>query len=288
MTHPIKGIDHIVLLVSDLDASAERFEALGFRLSPRGQHSAHMGTANYTIIFPEDYFELLGVIAETPRNANWRNALAERGEGMVGIACRIDEAHAARAALAALGIAADEVMDFSRPLPLPDGSTGVAAFGVSTFAPAEVPKGHMFMCGHKTRDMVWRPELMTHANGARALAGVVVATDNPEATAKAYQRLFAAGRITPTDGGFRVETGSSSAVISCLTPAAVTALYPGLDATAALRGHFAALQIGVADLAATRAVLTANGVPFTPGAAGKSLCIAPADGAGTILEFVAQ
>lgn len=286
MTHPVKGIDHIVLLVSDLDASAKRFAALGFTLSPRGTHSPHMGSANYTIILQDDYFELLGMIAETPRNASKRKALAENGEGMSSIACRIGDAHAARAALAELGIATSEVMDFSRPLPLPDGSTGTAAFAVTTFEPREVPTGEMFMCQHKTRDMVWRPELMTHANGAIALAGIVVASASPEDTARAFARLYAAGRVQGADNKFSVTTGEKSASITCMTPAAITEYYAGMDAEKILHGAFAALQIAVDDIAKTQAHLQSKSIGFTKSNTGKSVFVSPADAGGTLMEFI--
>ncbi len=286
MTHPVKGIDHLVILVSDLDASAKGFAALGFTLSPRGTHSPHMGSANYTIILQDDYFELLGMIAETPRNASKRKALAENGEGLAAIADRIGDAHAARAALAELGIATSEVMDFSRPLPLPDGSTGTAAFAVTTFEPREVPVGEMFMCQHKTRDMVWRPELMTHANGAIALAGVVVASAAPEATARGFARLYAAGRVDSAGDTFLVTTGEKSASITCMTPAAVTAYYAGMDADKILRGQFAALRIAVDDIAKTQAHLQSTSVGFVKGRGGNSVFVSPADAGGTLMEFI--
>ncbi|OKO91973.1 hypothetical protein AC629_01410 [Bradyrhizobium sp. NAS80.1] len=286
MTHPVKGVDHIVLLVSDLDAAAKRIAALGFTLSPRGTHSPHMGSANYTIIFSDDYFELLGVIAETPRNAGKRQLLAVRGEGMSAIACRIGDAHEARASLAELGIATSDVMEFSRPLPLPDGSTGTAAFSVTTFERREVPRGEMFMCEHKTRDMVWRPELMTHANGALALSGIVVASTSPEENARAYARLYAAGNIREVENGFSVTTGEKSASIICMTPAAITEYYSGMDPEKILRGDFAALQIAVADIAATQAHLQSKSIGFVKGKSGKSVFVSPADSGGTLMEFI--
>ena len=91
MAHPVLGIDHVFLLVNDLDASAARFRRLGFTLSPRGLHSAEKGTANYTLIFEHDYCELLGVVTETPDNRLQREILAEDGEGLRAIACRIDD-----------------------------------------------------------------------------------------------------------------------------------------------------------------------------------------------------
>ena len=68
----IAGIDHAVVAVKDLDAAAANWKQLGFTISPRGTHSAHMGTGNYTIMLGEDYMELLGVLDATEHNAPTR------------------------------------------------------------------------------------------------------------------------------------------------------------------------------------------------------------------------
>ncbi|MFY7963237.1 MAG: VOC family protein [Elsteraceae bacterium] len=44
------GVDHVVVTVHDLDQAAQQWAQAGFTLSPRGLHSAHIGTANYTNI----------------------------------------------------------------------------------------------------------------------------------------------------------------------------------------------------------------------------------------------
>src|SRR5690606_18775722 len=113
-----------------------------------------------------DYFELLGVVADTPDNADRREKLARDGEGLHAVACRTDDAEAAKPALAELGIATGEVGSFSRPVPLPSGGEAEAAFKTLQFDTAEVPVGICFMCQHLTRDTVWIPELIEHANGA--------------------------------------------------------------------------------------------------------------------------
>jgi hypothetical protein len=70
------GVDHAVVVVGDLDRAAENWQRLGFTLSPRGTHSAKLGTGNYTIMLDPDYLELLGVLTETEHNArparSWR------------------------------------------------------------------------------------------------------------------------------------------------------------------------------------------------------------------------
>ena len=71
------GIDHAVVMVKDLDKAAENWKRLGFTVSPRGTHSAQMGSGNYTIMFDPDYIELLGVLVETEHNAPARAFLAQ-------------------------------------------------------------------------------------------------------------------------------------------------------------------------------------------------------------------
>src|SRR5580693_6373959 len=79
------GADHAVVMARDLDKAAEGWRQLGFTISPRGTHSAHMGTGNYTIMLDPDYIELLGVLAPTELNAPARAFLDTR-EGIERIA----------------------------------------------------------------------------------------------------------------------------------------------------------------------------------------------------------
>lgn len=278
MTHPITGIDHLFLLVRDLAAAATQYERLGFTVSPRGEHSDHMGTANHTIMLENDYLELLGVRKPTPNNAAWRAKL-ENGEGPTAVACRVADARAAVEDLRALGLPTTPATDFERPVTLPDGGEGRAAFTVAVFDPEVVPHGEVFLCQHHTRDTVWLPALMHHANGASALGGLVAAVDEPAAVAGDYARLFAAGVVTPVDGGVDVATGS--APVTFLEPAALARRYPGLDPSPAA---FAVLQIVTRNLEQTRSVITANDVPLMPTA--KGFAVPAAVAAGAIVEFI--
>ena len=284
MTHPVTGIDHVFLLVHDLDQAARRYQALGFTVSPRGLHSAAKGSANHTIMFPQDYFELLGIIAPTEGNLARRQMIDTMGEGLHAIACRIGDATAGAAALADLGIATTGLGSFERPVPLPDGSTGTAAFTTVAFDPAELPFGTVFMCQHRTRDTVWLPELLEHPNTACGLDAVLAMSDDPQGDAARFARLWADGRVLPSAGGATVDTGPDSAPLCVLSRAALQALYPGLSLDQTPRGAFAALRIRVADMAAARACLERAGI--TPLATTLGLAVAPGDACGTILEFV--
>ncbi len=118
----IVGIDHAVIMVRDLDRAAANWKRLGFTVSPRGTHSAKMGSGNYTIMLDPDYIELLGVLAETEHNAPARAFLAKRGEGIERIAFTAVDSAAGAEEIRARGYAALGPTDFERPVTMPDGS----------------------------------------------------------------------------------------------------------------------------------------------------------------------
>lgn len=284
MSHPVTGIDHCYLLVKDLDASLAAYEKLGFTISPRGYHSAHMGSANHTIMFPEDYFELLGMVSDTDSNKGRRELIAENGEGLYAVACRAGDVGEAEGKLAALGIETTGRRNFERPVPLPSGGEAPAAFSVLEFAEKEVPLGLAFMCQHHTPETVWLPELLKHANGAKGLAGLIARADDPKSTAEAFARLFAAGSREPVEGGFKVATGSAPIVI--LSTEGLADRYRDFDLSATPRGAFAVLQIAVDDLGTVEKVLSGNGVHAHR--TGEGLAVAPEAASGAIVEFVAR
>ncbi|MFB9951912.1 VOC family protein [Rhizobium puerariae] len=285
MTHPVLGVDHIYLLVRDLGASAAFYCRLGFTLSPQGLHSPEKGTANHTIIFRHDYLELLGVVRETDGNRPQREKLAEQGEGVQAIANRTRSTDEAKTALAALGIATGEVSAFSRPLPLPDGTEGLASFRTLSFDPAGVPLGHFFLCQQQTPDMVWRPELQSHENGATGLGGIIGIVSDPQATAEIYARFYALGRVTPAEGGFRVDTGENSAPLLFLDRKSAADLFPWQNLHSTPEGGYAAVRITVGDVDTAKRVLTAGDVPFFVTERG-SIVVGPEFTSGAIIEYV--
>ena len=284
MQHPVNGIDHVFLLIDDLDAGLAKYNALGFTVSPRGLHSATKGTANHTVMFPDDYFELLGILQPTSGNAGRRAVLDRAGEGLHAIACRIDDAELAAAALDELGIATEGLGSFERPVPLPDGTTGIAAFTTVAFAPVETPLGHMFMCQHRSRDTVWIPELIEHPNSACGLDAVIACSENPTADAACYARLFAHGSVVETPDGINVSTGHNSARIQVIKPEALAKHYPGIMPDQTPGGAFAALRIKARSIETAKAVCTAAGVAFS--ATEDGFAVAPDFTCGTILEFI--
>ncbi len=277
----IGGIDHVVIAVDDLERDAEAYRRLGFTLSPKGVHSAALGSANHTIMLQRDYFELLTVIAPTGRNARWRQALAEGG-GVAGLALTTQDAAAARELWLAAGLAPDELVRFSRTVKRADGAELEARFEVVSLA--EVPETgvKVFVCSQPTREAVWLPELMTHANTAQAMIGLTIASPDPAAAANQWRRVIPGLSVTATDAGVRLTTGAHRIDLVRLAAALET------FGIAVPEGRTRALGIDfrVADLAACRAVLQARGVPFAGTSGGV---VVPPDAACQVrIGFFAQ
>src|SRR5215475_7342012 len=115
------GIDHAVVMVRDLDRAAETWRQLGFTISPRGTHSPHMGTGNYTIMLDPDYIELLGVLNATEHNAPAR-AFIDKHEGIERVAfTAVDSAQGAEE-IRARGFIPIGPTDFERPVTMPNGT----------------------------------------------------------------------------------------------------------------------------------------------------------------------
>ncbi|MBI0162366.1 VOC family protein [Bartonella sp. M0283] len=282
--HPVKGIDHAFILVNNLEKSAESFRQLGFTLSPRGLHSKEQGTANYTVMFQNDYFELLGIVEETEANRQKKQDLENYGEGLYAIAGRIDNALQAAHSLTELGFGVTKVQNFSRPVDLGGGKQGLAAFSTVAFKKNEVPNGQVFMCEQKTRDMVWRSELMTHENGAIALQSIILLSSEPEKTAKRYARLFKDGKIAEDDGEFVVSTGQNSAIIRIVPKDAKNRLSSGFEIGKVANHAYAGLGIFVKNIDDTKTVLKKNGVAFADRGE-KTIVVSPQFASGATIEF---
>jgi catechol 2,3-dioxygenase-like lactoylglutathione lyase family enzyme len=277
------GIDHAVVMVKDLDAAAETYRRLGFTVSPRGTHSAHMGTGNYTIMFDPDYMELLGVLEATDHNAPARAFLDRHGEGIERVAFTAIDAAAGAEEIRARGLAPIGPTDFERPVTLPDGTVSAAKFRTFMWPTAEAPGGvRIFACQHKTRDTVWIPELMRHANAAKRIKEVLIATPDPAKEAAHLARLIDREPRQETDGAVTVTSGGDRADFVCLAREQLGRRHPGVALDGLAERGGAALVLVSGDLAATEKALGSAAVR-----SGAAICVPPAKANGTLLAFVA-
>jgi len=277
------GIDHAVVMVKDLDKAAENYKRLGFTVSPRGTHSAHMGSGNYTIMFDPDYMELLGVLTPTEHNAPARAFLDQRGEGIERIAFTAVDSAAGAEEIRARGLTPIGPTDFERPVTLPDGTVSAAKFRTFMWPTAEAPGGvRIFACQHKTRETVWIPELMKHANAAKRIRQTLIATPEPTKEAAHLARLIDREPQAEADGAVSVPSGGDRADFVYLTLDQLGKRYPGVPLAGLSERGGAALVLVSGDLAATEKALGAAALR-----SGSAIVVPPAKANGTLLAFVA-
>jgi hypothetical protein len=275
------GIDHAVVMVGDLDRAAANWKRLGFTVSPRGTHSAKMGSGNYTIMLDPDYIELLGVLAATENNAPERAFLAQR-EGIERVAFTAVDSAAGAEEIRGRGFEPIGPIDFERPVTMPDGSQSAAKFRIFRWPAAEAPGGvRIFACQHKTRETVWIPELMTHANGAKRLKQVLVVSPEPAKDAAHMARLIDREVTSATDGAVVVPSGSDRADFVFLTSEQLGKRYPGVALTGLPERGGAGLVMASGDLAETEKALGGAAIR-----SGGGICVTPATANGTLLAFV--
>ncbi len=276
----IDGIDHVIVGVRALEEARERYARLGFALTPRGSHIG-WGTANYCIMFRDDYIELLGIADASQFTNNLDKFLAKR-EGLMALAFASRDAALAAEHLRARGVAAEGPSALERRLELPEG-TVLPRFRLVRFPEAAAPGLAAFVCQHLTPELVRRPAWLAHPNGASRIISLTVVVEHPAALAEAYEKLLGHGAVTPTDRLITVRVGRHA--ILFVDPDELTVLHPKAEALAGTEApYLAAMTVGVASPEATAGLLAAHAVPHEREADG-ALVVPPSAAAGLWLIF---
>lgn len=256
----ISGFDHALIGVADLEAARLAWQRLGFTICPRGRHIG-WGTANYCIMFGDDYLELLGIVDDQQFTNHLDVFLADHGEGLLGMAF-------AAADLDGLAEQLDtQPQDLKRLLELPEGDAE-PRFRLAHPAKGTLPGLSGFFCQHLTPELMRRPEWLGHANGARRIASISVAVDDLPAALAAYGRVFGSGRVAERGGRGYVITGIGE-IRLFLT-----------DGEAGLMD----LMVEVCDMEETAEFLNNAGISFTQSVDG--LAVAPDQATGAALTFI--
>ncbi|HEY1433004.1 MAG TPA: VOC family protein [Stellaceae bacterium] len=234
-------LDHVVIDVRDQIEEAVRcFSALGFLLTPRGHHT--LGSVNHLAMFATDYLELLGF----GENGATRLEIARFAAGLNGLVFKTTDAEAVHRQAEAAGLPVLPVQAFSRPVAL-SGATQDARFRTTRLDPDKITIGRVYFCEHLTPELVWRPEWQAHPNDACAIARVVVATADPQATAALFRDLFGADCVSERDG--RQVMAAGSAEVELVPPNVVAAEFGEAAAEPAGRAEYmAALGVRVRSL----------------------------------------
>jgi len=276
MSLGINGLDHVVIRVSDLDASETLYRRLGFTLTPRGFHVGR-GSANHTApLSGGNYFELIHIEPTSVRDHFFPDH-----RGAVAIALAPDDSRALHVEITRLGYDVEPPRDLARPVDLPRGARE-ARFLNATLPRIGPDAVRWFACQHLTRDLVWRPEWEGHANGATRLTEAILVHPTPEALGPAYRGLFQ-GLVHVEPDSLRVIVGDDT--ISVLTPAKFSARFPGIPLSRdTSQGWFAGVALRVRSTQTTAEFLSQAGVPTTRTPVG-AVVVAPSEAAGVLFEF---
>lgn len=279
MDSALMGLDHAIVAVRDLEAARARYRALGFTPSPRGRHIG-WGTANYCIMFQNDYLELLGIV-DPARFTAGLDRILDRREGLTKIVAKSQDAAATHAWAAGAGFDPQPVQALARVLELPEGEVR-PEFRLVHFNPARTPGLDGFACEHLTAGLVWRDDWRVHANGATGVSAYWIAMDDPARARPAQERLWGAAAVTQEDGLVRVATGAIGG-LAFATPTRLAGEFalpgtPGIaDATPI------AVDIRVDDPDRAAVILARGGIAHRR--QGKAVLVDAPDAFGVVLRF---
>ncbi|MFD2204278.1 VOC family protein [Kiloniella antarctica] len=222
----LKGIDHLLVGVKNLEDVRHQYLRLGFQLTPRGRHIG-WGTANYCIMFPDDYLELIGIV-DASQDTNGLDVFLEKGEGGLGFAFRSLDTKATANSLACLGVSLEGPNDLKRILELDQGDV-MPAFELLRYGSEVTPGMGSFVCDHKTPEIVWQDKWLPHANGAKGIKRIVYAMANPSDVINKYARFFGADSIVVTDGCIDIQLHERNQTLRLIASDAVSHFYPSYN-----------------------------------------------------------
>ncbi len=286
-----RPLDHLVLPITSIAAARQRLTQLGFTVAADARHP--FGTENACVFFSDkSYLEPLGIADQDicEKEARAGNQFVARdqafrfrrgAEGFSAIVMGSDNADRDDAGFKTNGISAGDMLQFSRPMKLPDGSEITATFKLSFAADLRSPDFHAITCQRINMPPADRSALEAHANGVKGIKIVVLSEPDPEDFSYFLGEVVNSDTVEVNETGLEITT--SNATISVLDPDALTALL-GIEAPCHARGlRGRAIIFRVADIAATEKVLKTNNIDFSY--KGDMLLVSHEEGQAVIFGF---
>jgi catechol 2,3-dioxygenase-like lactoylglutathione lyase family enzyme len=190
----VKGIDHLIVMVRDLDRAERAWQALGFQTTSRGFHQSG-GTANHLVMLDRTYIELLGLAVPTA-DSPYRREMQE-DPGLAGVALRGSAAETYRYWLAQ-GLEPSPPESLARGVEI-GGRAEVARFELTRLPRSAQLPFLLFCCDQLTPQFVWQAHTPPHPNRASRLEELVIVVDDPW-TPGHFERI-SGRRISSGSGG---------------------------------------------------------------------------------------
>ncbi len=282
----IDHINHVGMAVRDLAATAARFEAMGFQLTPFSPHSGawkpgepvqKLGSGNRCVMFADNYLEILGT--ENGEKAPPRlAAFLARHQGAHIICFNTETPSALDDRLRRLDIETSGVIPLQRDIDTPTG-VQTARFERVQFAPDDSPEGYIQAARHLTPEFIYQPRYIAHENGCTSLSEAFVATDDAAGFARKYSRYLGMPAEARDDlFRFRLPLGSTLTVVPSQQAAR---LFPG--SLLPPMPSIIAVTFRTPDLAAQRRRLA--GRKFTLFESGNRISVPAEEASGLIVTF---
>jgi catechol 2,3-dioxygenase-like lactoylglutathione lyase family enzyme len=177
-----QAIDHIVVVVPDLESAIASYGAAGFTVVRGGRHN--IGTHNALIAFADgSYIELIAFLNPVPGHP-WYSALQTRS-GLVDFCAQTDDLDSDLAALRAAGAAIGDPSPMTRERPDGFRLSWVLAIPQPPFN-GKIP----FMIRDETPRDERVPRQRSHANETTALRRVTLAVEDPGEVSRYYARVL--------------------------------------------------------------------------------------------------
>ncbi len=235
-------LDHAVINVHyQLDQAQTLFRALGFHLTERGFHS--LGSINHSMMFLDDYLELIGLPEETKGLPPARPEVLSAPVGINGLVFKTDDADETYQHLKKCGYEGGKPTSFSRPVELPDG-TFQANFRTVTARAEAIGGGRVYFCDHKTPELVWRKEWQKHPNTSQSIAGFILVSERHKQEAETLAEMLQQP-LNQRDGEVYIKI--KGAELSVLSPSQYRARYEALASSMEARESIFGAMIIVVD-----------------------------------------
>lgn len=280
-------LDHLGIVVPDLDRAFETYRRLGFRLTPRSSHKKQatpdgpfepLGSGNHCIMLRQGYLELLGITDPALPHASIAKRL-QRYSGLQLIALGCDDADAVEQAWRSATEGCQPAVTLGRDVPLAEGGERHGAFKIVYLDDTAMPEVELFAIQHLTPEVLWQEALLDHPNTTIGVQSATIVSDDAASTAGRLTRLGLAQATGPHGGRFMLADG---AWIDVMTEAAAAKAYPGV-APPAMPSAIAA-GFSVASLASAADCLSKEGVAFQT--LGDRLRVLPDQAEGSVIDFV--
>ena len=178
----IQGIDHLVVVVQNLDGAAKDYAQLGFTVVPGGKHP--VGSHNVLISFADgSYLEVIAFYREAVDH-RWWDPLS-KGERLVDICLQTDNLRGDTKKLKDGGVTINDPVPWSRKRP--DGFELKWLLSLATGSHRGVAP---FLIEDVTPRSERIPQQFGHANGVAGIEKVMVAVSDLEQVEKWYGALL--------------------------------------------------------------------------------------------------